>query len=883
MDELKWSRLNFATGDLSFWTAEGAAFLQQPIRGHRFTTAQVRPGLVSVGGDYWDVPYNVGYKGEYWISTEDYLTGTLLSDEFIIAQQACWFSFLIGGTNDLNAHTVSLLIKATSANTEALAQNYPAIALAVNNGRELFYRVFVATGHGSEIMRRVSFDALPFAGEQARVYICDNAPTGHLNVNDFQFTARPLPTQPGENAGDLDAEVWGFADIHSHPMANLAFGGQVFWGKPDGPLDTSLAWCTPEHGPDGLGKGSIIGNILMTFFEANGYGLGLGHRVGGYPQFDGWPKFTSLVHQQMHVDWIRRAYDGGLRLLVAHAVNNELLAAEYNGIPPYDDVTAVETQIAAMKTLVANQSSWMQIAYSSAEARSIIQQNKLAIVLGVEVDSIGNWKEASAVTQAGITAYLRHLHDLGIRHLFPVHQANNVLAGSAIYNDVFALTNFYLHKSYFQVEDGSPQDIEFRLEVDPGAAPVLARVEMGYNPPDAEYARYNKGHVNAAGLSDLGTFFIQAMMQLGMIIEVDHMSQKSVEATLALAEQNNYPVVAGHTFFRELAWRWQSETQCIHKCASEQSKTARQVERISKLGGMVAPLANQGDIRNVGDVIPSLAGKIPIDSTGSAATWGSAYLYAVQKMGGRGVAIGTDTNGFAKLNSPRFGLNASYYLDYNVAGWDIDPARKPLRAQQVNGQKNGVCYDKPLLDARRYRFEGILEGNVYDETDRHIWQAVGLYYAGLNPWVDAHIPDMNDDVANFARGFFATSASQLLQPGLLTGDAPYQQKAAYLVKNGQQPAPSESPMTQKLYSKVLAIWQRWEAMRGNNAPLARSYAGQRDFDINIDGVAHYGMLPDFLQDLKNVGLTGADLAPFFRSAEDYIQMWARCEARSQSC
>ena len=31
--------------------------------------------------------------------------------------------------------------------------------------------------------------------------------------------------------------------------------------------------------------------------------------------------------------------------------------------------------------------------------------------------------------------------------------------------------------------------------------------------------------------------------------------------------------------------------------------------------------------------------------------------------------------------------------------------------------------------------------------------------------------------------------------------------------------------------------------------------GNRDFDINIDGVAHVGMLPDFIQDLFNIGMT----------------------------
>ncbi len=65
-------------------------------------------------------------------------------------------------------------------------------------------------------------------------------------------------------------------------------------------------------------------------------------------------------------------------------------------------------------------------------------------------------------------------------------------------------------------------------------------------------------------------------------------------------------------------------------------------------------------------------------------------------------------------------------------------------------------------------------------------------------------------------------------------------------------------------------------MEGNNTPLRRSTAGDRAFDINVDGIAHYGLLPDFFQDLRNSGLTHADLAPLFRSAEDYIRTWERC-------
>jgi hypothetical protein len=55
---------------------------------------------------------------------------------------------------------------------------------------------------------------------------------------------------------------------------------------------------------------------------------------------------------------------------------------------------------------------------------------------------------------------------------------------------------------------------------------------------------------------------------------------------------------------------------------------------------------------------------------------------------------------------------------------------------------------------------------------------------------------------------------------------------------------------------------------------------RRDFDINLDGMAHYGLLPDFLQDLRNQGLSIEDFAPLFRSANDYVEVWERCEARA---
>src|SRR5262249_6137089 len=53
----------------------------------------------------------------------------------------------------------------------------------------------------------------------------------------------------------------------------------------------------------------------------------------------------------------------------------------------------------------------------------------------------------------------------------------------------------------------------------------------------------------------------------------------------------------------------------------------------------------------------------------------------------------------------------------------------------------------------------------------------------------------------------------------------------------------------------------------------KQVTGQRTFDYNTDGLAHIGLLPDFVADLRNVGLPASDMNMLFRSAEAYIKVW----------
>ena len=52
--------------------------------------------------------------------------------------------------------------------------------------------------------------------------------------------------------------------------------------------------------------------------------------------------------------------------------------------------------------------------------------------------------------------------------------------------------------------------------------------------------------------------------------------------------------------------------------------------------------------------------------------------------------------------------------------------------------------------------------------------------------------------------------------------------------------------------------------------------------INEDGLAHVSLLPDFIADLRRQGLRAQDLDALMNSAEGYLQVWERAEARGPS-
>ena len=144
----------------------------------------------------------------------------------------------------------------------------------------------------------------------------------------------------------------------------------------------------------------------------------------------------------MHADWLKRAYDGGLRLLVVHAVNNKVLC-QVNGDrfgDGCDDMKAVDRQINAAKQMEsyldaqagAAGKGWFRIAYSAAEARRIINSGGLAVVLGIEVDELFGCGVQGNCSAQHVLDELDRYYAMGVRHIFPIHVFDNAFGGGDV-------------------------------------------------------------------------------------------------------------------------------------------------------------------------------------------------------------------------------------------------------------------------------------------------------------------------------------------------------------------------------------------------------------------------------------------------------------------
>lgn len=849
-----------------------------------------------------------------------------------------------------------------------------------------YYIVRQASGAFSEMMRREVWDVSRYRGRRARILIIDRSggPWGHINADDFVCAEEPWddPPLPLWGFADLHAH-WmsnlccGGSFFHGSPGGN--------WRTSD--PRTDIPPCGPSHQSAGSISGKILQTVLepaalnraaerianpglwpalvcvavfappaipvilttlehlltlgaldaqATILAAMPSGIFacpclyaitnalLIHYNNTIPSdrpdvsnFIDYPHWNSMTHQQMHITWVRRAYEGGLRLMVIHATHARMWeytqGADGDTTPPLE---VVEQQIRAVQAIAASNPDWLEVARSPEDARRIIRQNKLALVIGVEQAEIGNYFE-------DVNQEVNHLYDLGVRHVFPIHNINNRLGGSSLFKTDLHAYNFLVNNgnsygvaSPFRVTEGStgPDPVGFHMEsrrlkepamvlVTPAWPAIGGRfVGIGSLVPFLNlvvvpsYASFTT-QKNADGLTDRGRQYIRELMRHGMVIDVDHMSDLSQEAAMQMLEENDYPAVSSHSNFRDLR-RDRSETSFKDdKIKTEFTITRTMAGRINDSGGMFGIMSQQNDIRRPGvsEALPCAFhdGEVCNDSSGSSKSWAQAYLYALEVTGGqKGIGFGTDANGFAPQVAPRFGTEASQFLDND----EIRNREQWTRHLQVVEQTRGVQYDAPI---RTYHYHRFPKTELYNMEERDIWEAIAIFKSGVTADA-AWQPDCTilgatrtayqcGKIRNLVRGFRGEVGTE----GPDDGDWRVRSAANLIRQNAEHGVPGPGGLCRevddvcRIFHAGAPIYHLWQEMEnGPNPPLRRSYAGSftgaRDFDFNLDGFAHYGMFPDFIQDLRNDGLTPQQIAPIFKSAEEYIETWEKSVQRSGS-
>ncbi len=977
---------------LTCWTDASAtrpsAFASQPTIGDNVVAGRVMRQMElsagGIGGDYWkNVPYPIGgvkknaspaiktrYQSQAWIGTfenrptasarfgtsqGDGPQGELRSKPFRVKSR--FLSFLLAGGKNANVG-VALQVPGY------LASKVPVVPgvrrYTTNDG---WVEVAVAKGNDSEVMRRHVWDLQTVLGlapdafkdpkfiARVSIFDFDSGAWGHVSVDDFLFGGTPPPTialvENGVTiARDVDHPVWGFADTHAHPTHQIGFGGKTIGGDTDGPMSTALATskCTDIHG-----------GVLRVLGGRNHQHAAIGavdeHLPDGYPTFIGWPTYRSKFHQTQHVDWLRRAFDGGQRLIVALGVTNMFWATRGLGPgvarnTPVDDETVALQQLQMMRDIVARQSSWMEIATSPDHARRIIHQNKLAVVLGVESDNFGNFKDASytwqdvqpapsrplvalpadkeaarAVIRQKIESY--YANNL-IRQVTPLHYISGVFGGTAVFRGQFALIQENFTGKRYDLRNATPQEgVAYNLWKDWSGFQAFLGMGARTTPdhyvncvddprtalpravvpaPQPGFACVSSS-VNAVGLTPRGEVLIEELMRRGMLVDTEHSSAPSAATMGVIARRYGYPLMSSHSDVRELSFvprsgkRWSGDAKAdltefgttqIGNLTHEAMLGTAGFETVKATGGTAGVITMAYRKRGYpNDGRPY----VPNDCDGSTKTYAQSYLYAVDKLDGQGVALATD-RGFTDFIGPRFGTHAAYRLRDE----SLDELRVSRRWEQKRAQSNGVRYDVPFKFFHPARFE--FGDTTLEEEDA--WKAMAYWEAKQTSPLDARyaalpasekIPASSHvghggRIESLVRGLAATNESQLRD---CCGDTPFEEAAMLAAKQGKTPeqfvAASTRPIfrnnvaaIRRVWNDVQPVYRLWSAMKGTNQPLRKRIDGVRDWDVNIDGVAHYGMLPDMIQDMANIGVTPEQLAPLFGSAEDYILMWERAEA-----
>lgn len=231
--------LDFETGTLKDWTAEGTAFAKGPVSGD--AVAARRTDMKSQ------------HQGKFWVGSfegqGDEPQGTLTSVPFVVTQP--WASFLVaGGTYRETA------VELVRADTE-----------------KPFFRI---SGDQTENLKLVVVDLKDHQGKPIFIRLTDahSGGWGHLNFDNFQFHSQK-PQAPAREVDSAGPDIYAHAGLSGEAAARAmtlppGFSVSLFAAEPDivqpiamtiddrGRLWVAEAYSYPRRVPDDQAKDRIL-------------------------------------------------------------------------------------------------------------------------------------------------------------------------------------------------------------------------------------------------------------------------------------------------------------------------------------------------------------------------------------------------------------------------------------------------------------------------------------------------------------------------------------------------------------------------------------------------------------------------------------------------
>ncbi|CAM3847902.1 ricin-type beta-trefoil lectin domain protein [Parendozoicomonas haliclonae] len=376
--------------------------------------------------------------------------------------------------------------------------------------------------------------------------------TGCMEYPEASLNASVDQNKPATS--DINEPVVGIADSHFHITASEFIGGKFHSGSPFHRygIAHALGNCDGIHGP--WGSLDIIGNAV-------GFGnVDARHDTRGYPDFPSWPMRQSLSHEQSYYKWVERAHLGGVKFMVNHLVENAVLCNIQKTVNPAswinpndcNEMNSVDHQLNFIRKLEdyidaqegGPGKGWFRIVYSPGEARKVIADGKMAVMLGIEVSELFDCREPTGCSNDHINNQLDEYYNKGIRTMFPVHRFDNKFGGSNLGNssDLMNVGNKLSSGHFFYAEACTDEPSGTKL---PSGFPLIGNLPvfkpiltgLGLNP---EYDQTLDQHCNALTISDQGRYLMERMAAKGMIIDLDHMSGNMQREALTILEGLNY-------------------------------------------------------------------------------------------------------------------------------------------------------------------------------------------------------------------------------------------------------------------------------------------------------------------------------------------------------